>query len=347
MTILKQRRVNRHLCYVLTIAIALLTVLLFLAACGPRNVAETDPYARYRIAMKEPFQDHLDMLGSAPRYNINMSLDPGGELLHGTAKVTFHNNSTDPWTHVIFRLYPMLSHYGGKMVIQNILVDGENTYYSYRTQRTALRVSLPRRLLPNESVQVTMSWRLEIPTWSDQESTYALFGKSQQMTSLPLFYPSLSVYESGPAVGLGRWWEDIGTVRGDAAFNPASLFVVTATLPADQIPVASGTLVTSTLMDEGQARHVWVTGPSREFLLHTSAQFTSAFTEAYGTRVTSYWLPGQEAAGRMALSHGIASLRIFSDKFGPYPYRDMRIAPAPLNFRGMEYPQVSLLGIQV
>ncbi|MCB0109657.1 MAG: hypothetical protein KDE53_27235, partial [Caldilineaceae bacterium] len=38
---------------------------------------------------------------------------------------------------------------------------------------------------------------------------------------------------------------------------------------------------------------------------------------------------------------------IFSDEFGPYPYRDMRVAPAPLYFRGMEYPQVSLLGVEV
>ena len=347
MTILKFLRVNRHFCYVLTIAPSLFTLLLFLAACGPRDVAEADPYARHRLAMKEPFQDHLDNLGAVPRYKINMNLDPSGELLHGTAKVTVYNSSVDPWTHVIFRLYPMLTHYGGNMVIQNILVDGKNTYYSYRAQHTALRVSLPESLLPNKSVQVTMSWRLEIPTWSDQESTYALFGKSQQMTSLPLFYPSLAVYTPGPALGFGRWWEDMGSVRGDSAFNPTALFVVTATLPADQVPVASGTLVTSTLLSEGQARHVWVTGPSREFLLHTSAQFTSAYTEAYGTRVTSYWLPGQEASGRMALSHAIASLRIFSDEFGPYPYRDLRIAPAPLNFRGMEYPQVSLLGVQV
>ncbi|MEZ4614905.1 MAG: M1 family aminopeptidase [Caldilineaceae bacterium] len=167
------------------------------------------------------------------------------------------------------------------------------------------------------------------------------------MISLPLFYPSLAVYQpTANALG-GGWWLTQGTIRGDSAFNVASLFVVTATMPANQVPVTSGTLITSTFVGNQRARHVWVTGPSREFLLHTSSQFRSVSAEAYGTRVTSYWLPGQEGMGRAALNYGIAALRIYSDEFGPYPYRDMRIAPAPLYFRGMEYPQVSLLGIEV
>ncbi|MEZ4560064.1 MAG: M1 family aminopeptidase, partial [Caldilineaceae bacterium] len=43
----------------------------------------------------------------------------------------------------------------------------------------------------------------------------------------------------------------------------------------------------------------------------------------------------------------IGALRIFSDRYGAYPFQDMRVAPAPISFRGMEYPQVSLLGIQL
>src|SRR6185436_12485461 len=105
--------------------------------------------------------------------------------------------------------------------------------------------------------------------------------------------------------------------------------------------------ITSTLIGKNLARHVWVTGPSREFLLHTSTHFSSAAAEAYGTRITSYWLPGQEVAGKAALNYAIAALRIYSDRYGPYPYRDLRIAPASLSYRGMEYPQVGLLGVEL
>jgi aminopeptidase N len=92
---------------------------------------------------------------------------------------------------------------------------------------------------------------------------------------------------------------------------------------------------------------VWTTGPAREFLLHTSNRFQQASIEAYGTRITSYWLPEYEPAGRSALQYTAASLRVYSDRFGAYPYSDLRVAIAPINIRGMEYPQVSLLGVQL
>jgi hypothetical protein len=167
------------------------------------------------------------------------------------------------------------------------------------------------------------------------------------MTTLPLFYPSLAVYQADPALGSGAWWQDVGTARGDSAFNVASLFVVTATLPSEQVPVAPGTLVEATTDEQGQTRYVWVTGPVREFILHMSPNFASANAEAYGTRITSYWLPGQEAAGRAALRYAVGALRIYSDYFGGYPPREMSVAVAPLNFRGMEYPQVNLVGVEL
>ena len=63
--------------------------------------------------------------------------------------------------------------------------------------------------------------------------------------------------------------------------------------------------------------------------------------------MTSYWLPEHEEAGRAVLQHTAAALRVYSDWFGPYPYAELRVAAAPINFRGMEYPQSFLLGVQL
>ena len=219
--------------------------------------------------------------------------------------------------------------------------------FSYQNQNTAVRVELPVALLSGKATTVYLSWILEIPQWEDTPLAYRLFGNSQGMLSLPLAYPSRAVYQPGPTTGTGQWWLERGSVRGDAAFNTASLFVVTATLPSDQTPVTSGTLITSTLAGPGFGRHVWVTGPVREFFLHTSNRFESATTTAYDTRITSYWLTGNEASGRAALQYTAAALRIYSDLFGPYGYSDLRVAAAPLGVRGMEYPQAFLLGVQL
>ncbi len=301
----------------------------------------------FEARSKPEYQYYLDDLGPVPVYEIEIDYDQENSQITGTAIVQVPNNSEESWDVILFRLYPMLEQYGGNMVILNVAVDGKPASFEYTAENTAFQIDLARTLKPDQSATVDLSWRLEIPTWSDISSIYALFGNSQNMTSLPLFYPSLSVYEPGPVLGAGEWWKEMGTVRGDAAFNEISLFVVTATLPAELVPVTSGTLITTTIISENLASHVWITGPSREFVLHMSPDFESATTESYGTRITSYWLPGDESAGRAALRHATSSLRIYSDLYGPYPYSDMRVAPAPITYRGMEYPQVILLGVEL
>ncbi|GIK73897.1 MAG: hypothetical protein BroJett021_28850 [Chloroflexota bacterium] len=327
--------------------LALFTALLILlGGCAPTDVAaRPDPYALYRPALKAEFQQDLDALGLAPRYTISATLLPDDGKLVGSATIVAPNASSDPWTYVVFRLYPMLRHYGGNMVILSALIDGKPATFVYTNENTALRIDLDKPLLPGQTVTFTLTWRLEFPRWTDQSSVYALFGRSQQMISLPLFYPSLAVYTDGPTLGAGEWWLTNGTVRGDAAFNVASLFAVTLTLPSAWVPVTSGSEMQRTEINE-VTQYVFVTGPSREFLLHTSPLFSAVSTEAYGTRVTSYFLPGDQAAGEAALKYTAQALRIYSDHFGEYPFTDMRVAPAPINFRGMEYPQVSLLGVE-
>lgn len=325
---------------------ALLVMLLVLSACRGSS-SPADPYAPYRPALKPEFQSDFDLMEKAPRYYLTVALTPTGELLTGSAEVVVTNYSPDPWRYLLFRLYPALPQYGGEMSIQSLSVDNQPTNFVYQAQNSAVRVELARALPSDQQVTVRFTYRLTIPQWSDNSNVYALFGRSQQMITLPLFYPSLAVYQPNPALGSGTWWQDVGTARGDTAFNVASLFVVTATLPSEQVPVASGTLAEATTNDEGQTRYVWVTGPVREFMLHMSPVFASASAEAYGTRITTYWLPGQEAAGRSALNYAVSSLRIYSDYFGGYPAREMSVAVAPLTYRGMEYPQVNLLGVEL
>ena len=283
-----------------------------------------------------------------PHYEIEFTLSDDLTVLQGTANIRVPNTSQDPWTYVIFRLYPALDHYGGLISIQNAAVEGNSAPFIYLEQNTAVRVDLPRALLRGQATTIYLGWRLDIPHWSaDTEAAYRLFGRSQGIVSLPLFYPSLAVYQQGPTVASGRWWLEKGTSRGDAAFNYTSRFVVSGTVPIDQIPVTSGRLIASTVVNERQVLHQWETEPSREFLLHISNRFQSDSLEAYGTRVTSYWLPEHEEAGRAVLQHTATALRVYSDWFGPYPFPDLRVAVAPLSHRGMEYPQVFLLGVEL
>ena len=39
-------------------------------------------------------------------------------------------------------------------------------------------------------------------------------------------------------------------------------------------------------------------------------------------------------------------MEVYSDRFGPYPYREMNIVQAPLTYHGMEFPGMNLIGGQ-
>lgn len=305
--------------------------------------------AHFFPAVKEEMRGdlQLDVIKSAPRYTLDVTLDVISRTLTGAGEVLVTNTSREPWNQLFFRLYPNLEQYGGDMLVRNIALDGRPTTFTYEDENTSLRVLLPKPLLPGDKVTVRMHWSVLYPSYVDDHSVYVLFGRSQEMTSLPLFYPSLTVFTDGPAVGSGAWWRDMGTIRGDAAFSPIALFSVDAVLPSDQVVVTSGTLVVTASVSSTETQYSWVTGPAREFMLHMSPLFDQATEEAFGTHVTSYWLPGEESAGRAALRYGVASLRAYSDIYGMYPLRDMRIAPAPIGFRGMEYPGAMLLGVDL
>lgn len=380
-----QPRAARHLRVLLALALPLLLGGLLLAACGDdkpdapaasstpalpaeigsapagpfarffpnaRNRAAApvdDPLERYYPAVKAENRGDLalEVVRSAPRYTLDVTVDVISRTLTGSGDVLVTNNSREPWNQIVFRLYPNLEQYGGDMLVQNIALDGRPTTFTYEDENTSLRVLLPRPLLPGDRVTVRMHWSLLYPTYVDDHSVYVLFGRSQQMTSLPLFYPSLAVFTDGAAVGTGAWWRELGSIRGDAAFGPIALFAVNAVLPSDMVPVTSGTQVVTTSVSPTETQYTWVTGPAREFMLHMSPLFAQASEEAFGTRITSYWLPGEESAGRAALRYGVASLRAYSDMYGMYPLRDMHIAPAPLGFRGMEYTAAMLLGVDL
>lgn len=336
--------------FLFALALPLLLGALLLAACGRSTESEgpeSGPLARYLPALKADAADELDGMEGAPRYTLDVTVDVISRTLKGAGEIVVTNNSREPWNQILFRLYPNLKHYGGDMSVQSVALDGLPANFTYQDAGTTLHILLPRPMLPGDQVTVRLAWKLFWPSWVDNNAVYALFGKSQQMASLPLFYPVLAVYEDGPSVGSGGWWRTIGSVRGDSAFSDASLFAVTARLPNEQVPVTSGTLVLTSSVSATETQYVWVAGPSREFLFHLSPLFSSASEEAFGTTVTSYWLPGEEAAGRAALRYGVAALRVFSDLYGAYPFKDMRIAPAPLGFRGMEYPQAMLLGVDL
>ncbi len=336
------------------IYVALLWLLFSLTACSlaPSSLMvqaglitptpTPDPFRHYRAALQPRMSRDIEALGPLPRCHITAQLSPDGSRLAGTAQVIVPS----PGPEVVFRLYPNLDNYGGAMMVTSAQINGAPVNIETIANNTAIRLPVeltaaggtPADGQTPAEISVRLNFEVDLKSRPGLDnSDYTLFGWDGPVLSLPGFYPTLVVQQNG------TWILDDPPAHGDVLFNAVALYQVDITLPPNLV-LANGAAVTLNVIDNANSR-TWqlAGGPLRDVTL-IAGPFQSISEQAAGTTVTSYFLPGYEAAGRAVLAHAAASLRLYSDAYGPYPYTELELAQAPLNVRGMEYTGLLLIG---
>jgi hypothetical protein len=320
-----------------------MVLVLFLVACSPlagdlarRGETSDEPGVPSPTVIGMPTAEKVNPF---PEYRLWLELDPATKRLAGQQEITIPNHTGGELQEIVFRLYPNLPQYGGRMDTGPVSVDGQQGISSLRAQDTSLVIPLGRPLDPETSVTLELTFEVDIPL---KEADYALFGYSQGVWSAPDAYPLLAVHDGS------TWHEDIApSSHGDAVFADVAMYDVTLTLPSTLTVATTGTVVSETLDADGQQIYRIVGGPLREFAWLASADYQVAETTAYGTGLRSYYLPGDEAAGQATLNIAAAALRSYEDAFGPYPFDEMIVAEAPLLHYGMEFPGLNLIGLDL
>ena len=320
--------------------VACLTGWVVLAACGP-FADKSSP------SLPEPTpligQEDVEPL---PAYQISLELDTAARQLTGKQLVTYPNRTGTELSEIVFRLYPNLPQYGGRVDIGPVWVDEQRSDWSLRAQDTALVIPFAEPLASGESVAISVTFSVQIP---ERPTGYTLFGYSEGIWSLPDAYPLLAAHDG--SAGLNSpdpgWHEEIAPSHGDAVFAEVALYDVSLTVPPTLTVAAVGTVISETQRAGGAHVYRLRTGPAREFAWLGSPDYQVVETVAQGTTVRSFYLPGDEGAGQVALTTAAAALRVYADAFGPYPYSDLTVVAAPLTFYGMEYPSLNLIGIDL
>jgi len=329
-------RSRRRLVLALTLGLALIA--LTLGGCSMlKPPAPPDLLAEYRPSLRPDIAIAPSLLSAMPRYSITVRIEPATGLYTGTMEVVVPITGTVPRNDFYFRLYPNLPQFNGTLEVHNATVNGALVNYAYDAAGTAVHLTWPTPLPIGKEARVWLSF--DGKTQQRKPGAYTIFGANESVLSLTNFYPILAGRrENG-------WALDVASPLGDVGFHDAALYRVEATMPADQIVATTGVTTTESVQD-GWATRTYVHGPAREFTFMMSPRFQVAEADAYGTRVRSYYLPDDAQAGRMALHYAVVALQVYSDQFGGYPYREMAIVEAPLTFRGMEFPGMSLIGSQ-
>jgi len=310
-----------------------------LVSCAPLPSERIDELAPYRSAMRPQYQGQVDQIGPVPRYDIDVSVDVDRLTLAGHESVLYTNRQAQKLGELYFRLYPNLPAYDGHLVVTKVQIGDKEVGATYEAERTAMRVPLPRELAVGRTVRLDIDFSLQVKHKDDGR---VLLGESQDILSLPNFYPMLAVYENG------SWNLSSGPDFADAAFGEIALYRVNVNVPPDLVVVSTGSVLGTDVLPEGGRRVIrCASGPAREFGLIMSRAYEKQSLNIRGIAVNSYSLPQDAPMGYSALWRAAAALQAYSDAFGDYPYAKLDVAEAPLVKRGMEYPALIFIGSEV
>ncbi|NOZ73659.1 MAG: M1 family metallopeptidase [Chloroflexi bacterium] len=321
------------------ILIPSLLLALVLAACG-KNGPAADPLAPYRADF-DPAQLPADFdLEAAPRYDIEIKVDPSLRKVSGTARIHMRNLSGMPLNSIFVRLYPNLPQLVGSMTLTGVttLPDRFAAGFAFAVENTAARITLTRPLPPDQTLDLEINYEIVAP----ERSGYVLFGESEGILALPYSYPILAAQTGLPT---DPWRLEIPPTFGDIALTDPAFYWITATIPSDYRLASTGIEITRTVTTPGWTEHIITTGPVREWSMSLSKEFEIAETTVEGIRVRSFYLPTDTIAGKQALAQTAAVLRVYNRLFSPYPFTELDIVESPTRYLGMEYPGLNYIGI--
>lgn len=266
---------------------------------------------------------------STPRYDLQIDIDPASRRMSGHMQLTFTNRFGVTLPDAVLRLYPNfpadLFGDGGDvaMDVTNIRVDGIAVAPTVEARGTALRIALPHAAEPGATIKIEADWSASFRSWKRTDNT----------VPLPSYYPTLAAWT-------GSWRTDV-TRFPDRVFAGAAVYRATIRVPAGYTVIASGS-TTSSDTNDGRTTFTIETGTIREFAF-SIGRFAAAHANHDGIAVNVYHQAGDgldNAAQQIAL-HAAASLAVYNNRFGRYPYAelDFHLINARRGYdTGVEYP---------
>jgi hypothetical protein len=264
-------------------------------------------------------------LPGAPRYQIDLTIDPNGTQVTGHQQIGYTNAESVPLEEVYLRLFPNTPGYGGAMSVANVAVDGAPISPYPELENSALRLPLTPPLVPGERVTLTLDFTVTVPTAPN--TGYAQLSTVSGVTALANVYPLIPVYDEE------GWNVELAPPYGDAVTSDVAFYTIDVTVPSTLDLVASGNCA-------APEAGVWrcAGGPMRDFVLVLGEDYQLDNQDVAGTLVNSYYYPEHGDSGRWVLQVAADAFAVFSDLFGSYPYAEFDVVETPTSAGGIEYP---------
>ena len=287
--------------------------------------------------------------GERTTYNITCALD--GYVLKGTETVDFFNSSPNVVgvlkfnifgnafregakyspisAQYISRAYPNGLSYGS-MSIKSVTENGKALSYSVGGEdENVLSVMLGREIFPDERACVTIEYELKLA------NVVARTGYNANTVNLANFYPILCGMNED-----GSFYECVYYSSGDPFFSDCADYKVSFTSEA-KYNVAASSKVQSATQNGKLITRCYDMKKTRSFALVLSEKFESVTDNSLGVEINYYYYSDTDP--KASLTFAVQSMKLFTEKFGEYPYSTYSVVQTEFVQGGMEFPGLVMI----
>ncbi len=292
--------------------------------------------AEHRAAMRAAFADDLWGMLDAPQYVIEATIDPVAATLAGVQQVIYTNREAVALSEIPLRLFPNLPDLGGSLTVSDITVDGVAAAAVGDAGGFLATIPLPQPLAPGAVTTLSMRFVAQAPI-NGQADYYAAYNRGGDIFALANATPLVAIRRDG------AWDLAVPSMTGDLVTSETALTTATLTIASGWTLVTTGNVVSQQPAGESVVWRI-VSGPQRDFtIIATPWRIIEADVD--GTLVRMHVPPSiRDGSGRVALDAAARAVRLFNERFGPYPFSEIDLVQVDAQFfLGVEYPGVLLL----
>ena len=221
---------------------------------------------------------------------------------------------------------------GHRFHMNSVKCEDTDLKWSFdREHDTHLILHLPTAVEPGRSIEVQLEYWIDIPALMGR------LGQFKGVTNLLNWYPVLAVYRQNE-------WKPVPYVAWHQPwYNEAGDYSVSLQLPANQKVVTGGHVVAQSHQDDGYQR-LDIRGEGlRDFTIVASHRFSELTSSSDGIPIRVLFLPEDRAHAELALKTAEESIRLYSEWFGPYPYKEFELAESYFGWNGNESSGVVMI----
>jgi hypothetical protein len=304
-----------------------------------------------------------DNPSSRDAYRIEIDLDYQKASFTGRETLRFLNTTRADLDFLNFYLYPnfgLSEEDKPSLAVQKVTAGRRELNYSFRSNNALLRVELPQKLRPGESIELALDFSARVPRVQREEASLlahflqeigdALSEERQPKDARDIFFAGEE------AMLLGHFFpmlapNDQQTVEQNMAVSVSSLvngevadYEVTVRTDEKLTVIASAECVESNaLRSDAMDRRKSQTFRGKKlrgFAVAVIERMKSAERKIGAARAVSYFRESDERLGGRALDFAANAIGVYEKSFGAYPYSLLHVVEMPLaaGYSNIQFP---------